>query len=105
MLPINQNKIMISSYNKCFILGRVVNIENTQTKSGLPVSRAVIETQYKNSYDQIPCSFYGDMAKEAQTTMKAEDKVYIIGRLTWQFTETKKIAGVIVEQFSLMSHK
>jgi single-stranded DNA-binding protein len=96
---------MINSYNKCFILGSVVNIENTQTKSGLSVSRVTIETQYKNSYDRIPCSFYGDMSKEIQSFVRVGDVMHVIGRLTWQITENKKIAGVIAEKFLLIGHK
>lgn len=91
---------MLNFYNKVYVLGDVVEIENKQTNKGLPVTRIIIETKYKDSSDHIPCSFYGDMATDVWSTKKG-DKLFVVGRLTWQLTETKKVSGVIAEQVFL----
>ena len=90
---------MLNSYNKCYILGEVVDIEHKQTKSGMSVSRVIVETKYKDSSDRIPCSFYGDLSNEIKNIIKTGEKIYVIGRITWQLTDSKKVSGIIAEQF------
>lgn len=93
---------MIESYNKCYIVGKVVNIEKNETKKGYPVHRLMVETKYKDTTNTIPCSFYGSLSNQADKHINIGDTILIIGRLTWYTSGNKKISGVTVENFSLL---